>query len=298
MVVHIYGFPVDMDPVVELAHRHGLKIIEDGAEQLGQVYRGRSRKSRMVGSFGDISTFSFYPNKHVTTGEGGMLLTNDDELAQRCRHLRDLCFGTTHRFAHAELGWNFRMSNLQAAVGVAQLERLPQTLEKKRTIGRWYEELLSDISGLERLPERTGYAQNIYWVYGVVLGDDVPFDAREAMSRLEAKGIGTRPFFWPMHEQPVFRKLSLFDGVSCPVVERIARRGFYLPSGVALKRDQAEQVAQALREALRAASAPASRPEASQARVSSSIERIVHHGEMLASARRVISAWHRPFHVA
>jgi perosamine synthetase len=249
MVVHIYGLPVDMDPVMDIAQRHGLKIIEDSAEQIGQVYRStKSRAPRMIGSFGDIATFSFYPNKHVTTGEGGMVLTSDDALAERCRNLRNLCFGRRRRFVHEELGWNFRMSNLQAAVGVAQLERLPQTLEKKRQIGVWYNELLADVADLERLPARTDYAENIYWVYGVVLKNSVPLDAEEAMERMRTKGIGTRPFFWPMHEQPVFRKIGLFRGVSCPVAERIARRGFYVPSGVALTHDQAGQVAEALRQ--------------------------------------------------
>jgi perosamine synthetase len=255
MVVHIYGLPVDIDPVMDIARRHGLKVIEDSAEQIGQVYRGNSGTPRMLGSFGDVATFSFYPNKHVTTGEGGMVLTSDDRLAEKCRSLRNLCFGKTRRFVHEELGWNFRMSNLQAAVGVAQMERLPQTLEKKRRIGAWYDELLADVADLERLPARTDYAENIHWVYGVVLEDSVPFDAYEAMARMAAKGIGTRAFFWPMHEQPVLRRMGLFDGVSCPVAERIARRGFYIPSGVALTRNQAERVAQALRQVLTQSSA-------------------------------------------
>jgi perosamine synthetase len=249
MVVHIYGLPVDMDPVIRIAARHELKIIEDSAEQIGQEYRSHGA-SRPVGSFGDIATFSFYPNKHVTTGEGGMVLTSNEALAERCRSLRNLCFGKERRFVHEELGWNFRMSNLQAAVGVAQLERLPETIEKKRRIGAWYDELLADLGVLERLPSHTAYAENVHWVYGVVLKNLVPFDAEEAMRRLSTRGIGTRPFFWPMHEQPALRKLGLFDGVSCPVAERIARRGFYLPSGVALERGHAETVAQALEEIL------------------------------------------------
>ncbi|MFZ3310954.1 MAG: DegT/DnrJ/EryC1/StrS family aminotransferase [Xanthobacteraceae bacterium] len=250
MVVHIYGLPVDMDPVVEIARRYGLKIIEDSAEQIGQEYRSGNATARPVGSFGDIATFSFYPNKHVTTGEGGMALTSDDALADRCRSLRNLCFGKTRRFVHEELGWNFRMSNLQAAVGVAQLERLRQTIEKKRRIGAWYDELLSDMPVLERLPARTAYAENVHWVYGLVLKDEVPFDAEEAMRRLAKSGIGTRPFFWPMHEQPVLRRMGLFDGVRCPVAERLGRRGFYVPSGVALEREQAESVARGLRQIL------------------------------------------------
>jgi len=250
MAVHIYGLPVDMDPVIDIAKRYGLKIIEDSAEQIGQDYRSHVGTRRRVGSFGDIATFSFYPNKHVTTGEGGMVLTSDAALAERCRDLRNLCFGKKQRFIHEEIGWNFRMSNVQAAVGVAQLEKLPQTIEKKRRIGMWYDELLADIEDLERLPAHTEYADNIYWVYGVVLRDNVPFNAEEAMRRMEAQGIGTRPFFWPMHEQPVLRKMGLFNGEFCPVAERIARRGFYIPSGVALTQEQAIEVRQALRRIL------------------------------------------------
>ncbi len=246
MPVHIYGLPVDMDPVTEISQRRGLRVIEDSAEQIGQTYRTRAGEARRVGSFGDVATFSFYPNKHVTTGEGGMVLTSDDALADRCRSLRNLCFGTERRFVHEELGWNFRMSNLQAAVGVAQLERLPATLRKKREVGAWYDALLADLPQLQRLPARTAYAENLYWVYGVVLADDVRFDAEAAMRRLGALGIGTRPFFWPMHEQPVLRRRGLFEGVSCPVAERIARRGFYIPSGVGLSSDEAERVSDAV----------------------------------------------------
>lgn len=252
MVVHIYGLPVDMDPVMDIARRHGLKVIEDSAEQIGQVYRSRkSGTSGMIGSFGDIATFSFYANKHVATGEGGMVLTSDDALAEKCRDLRNHCFGKGRRFVHESLGWNFRLSNLQAAVGVAQVERLPETLDKKRQIGRWYDEMLADVADLERLPPRTDYAENIYWVYGVVLRDGVPFDGETAMKRLSSEGIGTRPFFWPMHKQPVLRRMGLFEGVSCPVAERIARRGFYVPGGVALTCEQAQRVAEAVRNLLR-----------------------------------------------
>ena len=247
MVVHIYGLPVDMDPVVQIARDHGLKIIEDSAEQIGQVYQSRSGKRRMIGSFGDVSTFSFYPNKHVTTGEGGMVLTSDEVLAERCRALRNLCFGRERRFVHEELGWNFRMSNLQAAVGVAQMEVLDRTIKKKRLIGAWYNEFLEGVKEVELPESRTSYAENIYWVYGIVLKDQVPFDAEEAMNRLASAGIGTRPFFWPMHEQPVLTRMGFFRDVSCPVAERLARRGFYLPSGIALTREQAEQSSTAVR---------------------------------------------------
>ena len=243
MVVHIYGLPVDMEPVLALADKYGLQIIEDAAEMHGQTYKGRP-----CGSFGSISTFSFYPNKHITTGEGGMLLTSDEHLAERCRSLRNLCFQPQKRFVHEELGWNMRMSNLQAALGVAQLERLDEFVARKRRIGQRYTQALSDIPGLQLPLPQTDYADNIYWVYGLVLKDEVPFDAQEAMQRLAEFKIGTRPFFYPMHEQPVFQKLGLFDGVSCPVAERIARRGFYIPSGMALTDEQICRVVQVVTE--------------------------------------------------
>ena len=243
MVVHIYGLPTDMEPVIALADKHGLHIIEDAAEMHGQTYKGLP-----CGSFGAISTFSFYPNKHITTGEGGMLVTDDEKLAERCRSLRNLCFQPQKRFVHEELGWNFRMTNLQAALGVAQLERLDEFVSRKRHMGQKYTELLSDIPGLLLPVPKTVYAENIYWVYGLVLKDEVPFDAVEAMQHFGKYKIGTRPFFWCMHEQPVFRNMGLFDNVYCPAAERIARRGFYIPSGMALTDEQIEQVAKTLHE--------------------------------------------------
>jgi perosamine synthetase len=240
MVVHIYGLPVDMDPILDIADKYKLKVIEDAAEMHGQTYKGKP-----CGSFGDMSIFSFYPNKHVTTGEGGMVLTDDGALAERCRSLRNLCF-QKKRFVHEELGYNFRMTNLQAALGVAQLERLEEFVARKRRMGQWYTERLVGVEGLELMPTQTPYADNIYWVYGMVLKDEVPFDAEEALRRLGQKGIGTRPFFWPMHEQPVFRKMGLFDNQSYPVAERLARRGFYLPSGMALTAEQQDQVVEAV----------------------------------------------------
>jgi len=246
MVAHIYGLPVDMDPVLELAEKYGLKVIEDAAQMHGQTYRGRR-----CGGIGDLSTFSFYPNKHITTGEGGMTLTDDDHLAERCRSLRDLCFQPQKRFVHDELGYNFRMTNMQAALGVAQLERLDEIALRKRRMGNRYTDLLEEVEGLELMPRRTDYAENIYWVFGVVLKDEVPFDAKEAIRRLAAAGIGTRPFFWPMHEQPVFHAMGLFQGERHPVAERIARRGFYVPSGMALTEEQLVTVVGALKELLR-----------------------------------------------
>nr|WP_277879924.1 DegT/DnrJ/EryC1/StrS family aminotransferase [Leptolyngbya sp. FACHB-36] len=243
MIVHIYGLPVEVDPILKLAHQYGLWVIEDAAEMHGQTYKGEP-----CGSFGDISTFSFYPNKHITTGEGGMIVTNDDRLAERCQSLRNLCFQSQKRFVHEELGWNFRMTNLQAALGLAQLERLDEFVQRKRQMGQYYRDRLSDISDLQLPLPSTEYAENIYWVYGLVLSDSVPFDAADVMKQLSACGIGTRPFFWGMHEQPVLLRMGLFYGESYPVAERLARQGFYIPSGMALTEEQMEQVVFALKE--------------------------------------------------
>lgn len=249
MVVHIYGLPVDLDPILALAERHGLAVIEDAAEMMGQTYRDRP-----CGSFGTISTVSFYPNKHITTGEGGMILTDDPHLAERCRSLRNLCFQPQQRFLHEELGWNYRLTNLQAALGLAQLERLETTLVRKRQIGALYETLLQSRPGLQRPLPSTDYARNIYWVYGLVLDDDLPFDARTLMAELGRRGVGTRPFFWPMHEQPVFHRMGLLEGLELPVSERLARRGFYIPSGLALTDDQQKRVVEHLLAAIMALS--------------------------------------------
>lgn len=241
MVVHIYGIPVDMDAVIEIAKKYDLKIIEDAAEAHGLYY-----KDRPCGSFGDVSIFSFYPNKHVTTGEGGMVVTNDESIFKKCQGYRNLCFNPEKRFVHDELGWNYRMTNMQAALGLAQLEKLERHVSIKRKMGAFYTRLLKDVEGIQIPVEKTGYADNIYWVFGMILKDNISMDAETAMKKLREKGIGTRPFFWPMHEQPVFMKMGLFKGEKYPVAERIARRGFYIPSGLGLSVEEMEKVAETL----------------------------------------------------
>ena len=245
MVVHIYGLPVDMNPVIDLAKKYNLKIIEDAAEAHGQTYY-----NKQCGSFGDISVFSFYPNKNITTGEGGMLLTDDEYFAERAKNVRNLFF-SKKRYLHEELGYNFRMTNLQAAIGCAQMEYLEKTVEKKRHIGRKYTELLKDIDCLQLPLQNTNYADNIYWVYGIVLEDTIEKDADEIRCCLGEMGIATRGFFWGMHEQPVFKKLRLFENEIYPVAERLSRRGLYLPSGVGLKDDQIEYVVDKLKKVLK-----------------------------------------------
>ncbi|QSA96836.1 DegT/DnrJ/EryC1/StrS aminotransferase family protein [Methylococcus sp. EFPC2] len=246
MVVHIYGLPVDLDPVLNIAQKYGLKVIEDAAEMHGQTYKGRP-----CGSFGDVSTFSFYPNKHITTGEGGMIVTNDKQVAEDGRSLRNLCFQPGKRFVHERLGWNLRLTNLQAALGLAQLERLDEFVQRKRRMGARYNAQLSGIPGIQFPQPHTDYAENIYWVYGLVLKDEVEFDAEEAMKRLGVKGIGCRPFFWPMHEQPVLQRMGLFQGERYPIAEHLARRGFYIPSGLGLTSDDQDRVCEALWEIMR-----------------------------------------------
>lgn len=237
MLVHLYGLPVEVDKVLVLAKKYNLKVIEDAAEMHGQTYKGKP-----CGSFGDISTFSFYPNKHVTTGEGGMVVTDDEELAERCRMIRNLCFRQDVRYVHDEISDNYRFTNLQAAVGLAQLERLDEFVERKRNMGRFYTEQLKDIEGLMLPIEKTEYADNIYWVYGIVLDESVSVDNKTVQKMLADEGIGSRTFFWCMHEQPVYQNRGLFSDEKYPNAEYLAREGFYIPSGLALTQIQMEEV--------------------------------------------------------
>lgn len=245
MPVHIYGHPVDMRPLLELAEQHGLAIVEDAAEAHGAEYRGQR-----CGSFGQVSCFSFYANKLVTTGEGGMLMVDDDELARRSARLRNLGFQPRRRFLHHELGFNYRLTNLQAALGLAQLERMDEIVARKRHIGHAYTQQLSELPGLQ-LQVQQPWARGVYWMFGLVLDEATGLDATTFAERLIERGIETRPFFLGMHEQPVLRERGLFDGESYPVAERIARQGLYLPSGLALTDVHIERVCDAVREALR-----------------------------------------------
>jgi len=247
MVVHIYGLPNDMEPILNLAKKHNLKIIEDSAEVHGQEYQfPKTSITKKCGSFGEVSTFSFYANKHITCGEGGMILTSNPEIAKKCQYFRNLCFGE-NRFVHEDLGWNFRMSNLQGAVGLAQFEQLEKFITKKKAIGKLYQELLKNIPAL--LPiESTSYAHNHYWVFSIVLNDEVKFDAKYAMKILHDNGIGTRPFFYPMHLQPVLKKIGLVDNIERKISEKIYQRGFYIPTGLGITQEQQLIVAKRVEE--------------------------------------------------
>lgn len=244
MVVHMYGHPVDMDPVLELCRRHDLVLIEDAAEVHGARYKGRP-----CGGFGDISTFSFFANKLITTGEGGMVLCKSDELAHRARSQRNLCFQPKRRFLHEELGNNYRLTNVQAALGVGQVARIEEIVDRKRAIAHRYQELLGDIPGVQQQAELP-WAKHVYWIYGLLLDERYGANCLHVMDELKARGVETRPFFLGMHEQPAFWKMGLFEGERYPIAERLARYGFYIPSGLTLKDNQIEYVAESVRAAL------------------------------------------------
>ncbi len=241
MAVHIYGLPVDMDPLIEIAKKYGLYIIEDAAELIGAKY-----KNKPCGSFGHVSTFSFYPNKQITTGEGGMVFTNDLEISKRCKSLRNLCFQEDNRFVHNELGWNYRMTNLQAALGIAQLEKLDSTLKKKLKIGKLYNKYLSEFRQIELPLIETDFAKNIYWVFGILINPKVD-KAKNIISKLRKLKIATRPFFYPMHKQPVLKKMGIFKKNYFPISEMLYEQGLYLPSGIKLKQEEIKIVSQKLK---------------------------------------------------
>lgn len=253
MPVHIYGHPVDMDRVRELAKANDLVVLEDAAEAHGAEYltnRSSSDESWIrAGAMGDLSTFSFYANKLVTTGEGGMVLTDDSTLADHLRTLRNMSYRDDRRFWHTELGYNFRMTNLQAAVGLGQVERIDEIVERKRWMGNSYTERLTGIPGL-KLPVEQPWAKHVYWMYAIELEESTGLDASQFAQRLQAQEVQTRPFFVGMHEQPVLRERGLFEGEDYPVTDRISRQGLYLPSGMALTESQLDQVCEAVREVL------------------------------------------------
>ncbi|MDD6812684.1 MAG: DegT/DnrJ/EryC1/StrS family aminotransferase [Lachnospiraceae bacterium] len=246
MVVHLYGLPVEIDKVLEIAKKYNLKVIEDAAEMHGQTYLGKP-----CGSFGDISIFSFYPNKHITTGEGGMIVTDDEELTEKCKSIRNLCFKKDVRYVHDEISDNYRFTNLQAAVGLAQLERIDEFVKIKRNMGTYYTERLKDVKGIKLPITKTNYAENIYWVYGIVLDESITLDNREIQKKFAEEGIGTRTFFWCMHEQPVYIKMGFFRNEKYPNAEYLARKGFYIPSGLALTDEQRKRVVESVKKVMK-----------------------------------------------
>jgi perosamine synthetase len=242
--VHLFGHPVDMDRVCDIARKHNLVVIEDCAESHGATWRGR-----MTGSFGDMACFSFYANKIITTGEGGMVTTNDARLAENLRLLRNLAFGKP-RFYHEVPGYNFRMTGYQAAMGLAQLEKIERFIADKRRVAHTYNRLLSGVSGL-RLPAELPGAHNVYWMYAVVVESAFGLSRDQLASKLAERGIESRTFFCPMNQQPFLRAQEGFRDVPCPVADELWRSGFYLPSANRLSEDDIRFVCDAIKDAAR-----------------------------------------------
>ena len=241
MPVHIYGHPVDMNFVIDLAKKYQLYIVEDAAESIGAKYKGK-----LTGTLGDIGCFSFYANKIITTGEGGMIVTSNDKIAKHARLLKDMAHSPQKRFLHKEIGFNFRMTNIQAALGVAQLEEVNKYIQKKRWMADLYNKKLSKIKGLT-LPTERGWAKNVYWMYGIMVEKEFGITRDEFMQRLYQKEIDTRTFFIPLHRQPALKRLGLFKGEKYPVSDEISRKGLYLPSGLAITEKQIRNLINKLR---------------------------------------------------
>jgi perosamine synthetase len=239
VVVHLYGHPVDMDPILELAERHGLWVIEDAAEAHGATYRGR-----IAGSMGSLATFSFYGNKIITSGEGGMVVCDDERLAAKVRQLHGQGQDSQRRYWFPMIGFNYRMTNVEAAIGLAQLERIDWHIARRREIASWYREELGAEEGVELSPEAP-WAQSAFWIMCALLEEDRFGPRDEAMSALDAAGIETRPFFYPLHTLPMYREAN--EGKDFPVAEDLARRGVNLPSSAKLTREDVARVGARLR---------------------------------------------------
>lgn len=232
MVVHTYGHPIDMDPIIEIAQKHDLKVIEDAAESHGALYKGKK-----VGGIGDIGCFSFYANKLLTTGEGGMITTNNEEYSELSHTLMNHAFSKERHFWHKHVGFNYRLTNLQAAIGLAQLERADELLKLKLSVAKRYTKALQGVNGITT-PPQASWAKNTYWMYGILV-DKKKFGISkdDLMKKLEKKGIETREFFIPMHVQPIYKQMGL-DGGNYPVAEKLNNEGLYLPSGTLLTDEQ------------------------------------------------------------
>jgi len=238
MVMHTYGHPVDMGPILAIAKDHGLFVIEDAAEAHGAEYKGRK-----VGALGELGAFSFYANKIITTGEGGMVVTNDEELAEKASMLRDQAFEKGKRFWHRHLGFNYRMTNLQAAIGAAQFEHIDEFVETRRRNAQYYNSLLSEVEGVTT-PKEAKWAKNVYWMYTILIEDNFGMSRDDLMLHLEKQGIETRTTFYPVHIQPLYAEQ--FKGETFPVADELGRKGLYLPSGNTLTKEQIKIVVKSI----------------------------------------------------
>ena len=241
MIPHIYGFPCEMDKILNICKKYKLYLIEDAAEMIGQTYNNKP-----CGSFGDISTFSFYANKHITTGEGGMIFTNNKDYYKKFNSFKNLSFGKKDRFNHSDISWNYRITNMQAALGVSQVNRLNKIIKKKKEIGKFYFEKFKNNKNLIIQPIKFDYAENIFWIYGIVLKKGSKKNRQEIQKRLLRLNIDTRPFFWPMHKQDIFKKMGFFKKEKHPVSEFLSNNGFYIPSGIDLSYKKLNYIADSI----------------------------------------------------
>ena len=235
IATHIYNFPMRVDLLKKICKKKNIIIIEDAAEVVGQKLN-----NKLCGSFGDISIFSFYANKQITTGEGGMITTNNKKFYEQSKSLRNLCFGKKNRFNHEDIGWNYRMTNIQATLGISQLKRINSIVNKRHKIGKEYFRRLKDNKNIYIPETKRPYAKNIYWVIAIVITNkNLKIDAKKLMKKLIYYGIQTRPFFWPMHKQKIFKKkYQINKNSNYKNSEYISKFGLYLPSGLNIKTTQ------------------------------------------------------------
>ena len=238
MIPHIYGFPCEMDKIIKICKKKKLFLIEDAAEMIGQNYN-----EKPCGCFGDISTFSFYANKHITTGEGGMLFTNNSKLNEKFNLLKNLNFGKKERFNHTDISWNYRLTNMQATLGLSQFKRIKQIVKKKREIGNFYFNKFKNNKNIIIQPNKLKYAKNIYWVFGIILKSKNKKFREDFQKKLLLKKIETRPFFVPMHKQDIFIKKGYFKNESYPISEFLSSNGFYIPTGLDLSKKELNYIA-------------------------------------------------------
>ena len=244
LIVHMFGHPVNIDEIKKIIKNKKIVIIEDAAESHGSKF-----KKEVVGSFGKISCFSFYVNKLITTGEGGMALTNDKSLYNKMKNLRNLAFNKTRRFSHNEIGYNYRMTNIQAAIGLSQLEKITEHIKIKRQNTFLYNKILTSYDLPISLPTEKDWAKSTFWMYGIVLKNK-KMTAKILSRKLFDNKIETRPLFLGMHEQPIFKKMNLFNSDSYPNTEYLSKYGLYLPSGLRLNKPKIELICKTLKSIL------------------------------------------------
>ncbi len=243
--VHMYGHPCNMNEIKEIADDHNLLVIEDGAEAHGAEYKGNK-----IGGIGDIGCFSFYGNKIITTGEGGMITTNDKEIAERAKFLKNMASSKENKFQHKELGYNYRMSNVQAAIGLGQVEKIDQLIQMRRKNAEIYKESLLDLEGLIT-PVEKNWAKNVNWMFTIILTDEFRMSRDDLAEKLLEKGIETRPFFIPMHKQKFFKDMGLFQKENYPIAEKLSKNGMYLPSSPSLNREKIKSICQKIKEIIK-----------------------------------------------